>query len=125
MSERVVRSQAEQKARWDQHAKERLFRPGDCVYAKNFAAGLPWLPGVIQSQKGPMSFVVELSDGKQVHRHQDHLQSRHATGGEGPQGVSHKDFVSSFGDYGMVSEMPVLPEVNHGGQNGNAGLQID
>lgn len=81
VSERVVRSQAEQKARWDQHAKERPFRLGDCVYVKNFAAGSPWLPGVIQSQKSPVSFVVELSDGKQVRRHHDHLQSHHGQNG--------------------------------------------
>ena len=70
---RVVRSQEEQKARRDQHATERLFHSGDTVYVKMFATGSPWLPIVIQHQTGPMSFVVDLSDGRQVRRHQDHL----------------------------------------------------
>ena len=38
---RVVRSQEEQKERRDRHAKERLFKPRDCVFVKNFSQGPP------------------------------------------------------------------------------------
>ncbi|XP_062374782.1 uncharacterized protein K02A2.6-like [Sardina pilchardus] len=107
VGERVVRSQDKQKLRRDQHAKNRLFQPGDRVYVKNFATGPPWLPGVIQHQSGPVSFLVDLSDGRQVRRHQDHLRDRYDTGGEERQSVGHKDGVSSSGG---ASEGPQAPE---------------
>lgn len=112
---RVVRSQDVQKERRDQHAKERLFHPGDCVYVKNFATGSPWLPGVIHRRTGPVSFVVDLSDGRQVRRHQDHLRIRHDGGGKGPQCVSHKDSVNSSGDYVVVPVTPEHTELSHEG----------
>lgn len=104
---RVVRSQEEQKARWDQHVTERLFHSGDSVYVKMFATGSPWLPGVIHHQMGPVSFVVDLSDGRQVRRHQDHLRVRYDARGK-CQGVSHKDSVNSSGEFVMEQ-----PEVAH------------
>lgn len=112
---RVVRSQDEQKARRDQHATQRLLHPGDCVYVKNFATGSPWLPGVIRCRTGPVSFVVDLSDGRQIRRHQDHLRIRHDEGGKGPQCVSLKDSVSSFGDNVVVPVKPEHTELSHEG----------
>lgn len=102
--ERVVRSQEEQKA------AERLVHSRDSVYVKMFATGFPWLPGVIHHQTGPVSFVVDLSDGRQVCRHQDHLRVSHDAGGKG-QCVSHKDSVSSSGDFVRVPVAPEQPEV--------------
>jgi hypothetical protein len=74
------------------------------VYVKNFAIGSPWLPGVIHRQTGPVSFVVELCDGRQVRRHQDHLRVRHDGGGKSAHGVSCKDRVG-----GSVEAVPVTP----------------
>ena len=95
---KVARSQENQKVRRDQHAKERLLRQGDCVYVKNFASGSKWLPGVIHRQSGPVSFVVDLLDGRQVRRHQDHVRVRTDAEEKGSQSVSHKDGVSSSMD---------------------------
>ena len=100
---RGVRSQEEQKARRDQHATEGLFHSGDSVYVKMFARDSPGWPGVIHHQTGPVSFVVDLSNGRQVRRHQDDLRVRHDAGGRG-QCVSHKDSVGSSGDF--VMEQP-------------------
>lgn len=110
---RVARYQEEQKARRDQHAKERHFHPGDRVYVKNFAIGSPWLPGVIHRQTGPVSFVVELCDGRQVRRHQDHLRVRHDGGGKSSHGVSCK--VSGGGSAEAVPIAPGHAEVSHEG----------
>lgn len=108
---RVVRSLEEQKERRDRHAKERFFKPGDCVFIKNFSQGPPQLPGIICHQTGPVSFMVDLCDGRQIRRHQDHLRVRHRAGGERPQSVAHKDSVdSSTADW----EVPVAPQHNDG-----------
>ena len=119
---RVVRSQEEQKGRRDQHAKERLFKPGDCVFAKNFAQGPPWLPGLISRQTGPVSFTVDLLDGRQIRRHQDHLRARRGAEGEGPQSVTRKDSVdSSVADF----EVPVAPQQTDGLSVQSESVQVD
>ena len=44
--------------------------------ARDFHSQDKWLPGVIQSQSGPVSYDVELENGKIVKRHIDHLRDR-------------------------------------------------
>ena len=39
---------------------------GDPVLAKNYAAGDKWLQGVIAEKTGPVSFNVDLKDGREV-----------------------------------------------------------
>ena len=46
------------------------------MFAKNYGPGEKWLPGTIVSQKGPVSFEVELSNGQKCRRHQDQLRKR-------------------------------------------------
>ena len=36
-----------------------------------------WLPGIISEVTGPVSYVIELTDGRTVRRHQDHVRRRH------------------------------------------------
>ena len=36
-----------------------------------------WLPGIICEVTGPVSYVIELTDGRTVRRHQDHVRRRH------------------------------------------------
>ena len=43
---------------------------------KNFGTGQKWLEGKIAECTGPMSFLVEMEDGKLVTRHQDQLRHR-------------------------------------------------
>ena len=76
---RVISKQAKQKSNRDKHCKPRTFVEGERVYAKNFGQGNRWLPGLIVSSKGPVSFEIELQNGKKCHRHQDHLRHRAAT----------------------------------------------
>ena len=35
-----------------------------------------WLPGVVCEQRGPVSFIVKLDDGRIVRQHIDHIRSR-------------------------------------------------
>ena len=75
IGKRVRAHQEQQKRAHDAHSKPRGFQPGVQVYAKNFGQGLPWLPGVIQDLKGPVSYTIELQDGRVVRRHVDHESS--------------------------------------------------
>ena len=59
--------------------------PYDTVYVGNFGSGPCWLPGVVTVKTGPLSYVVQLSDGRVVRRHQDHVRKRTAVVGPGLQ----------------------------------------
>ena len=66
LSRNVRHRQENQKSNHDYHAKERDISPGCTVYAKNFGRGKPWLSGVVEEEKGPVSFMIKLSDGRKV-----------------------------------------------------------
>ena len=82
MKAKVEEKQEEQKERHDQHACERHLKPDDCVYMRNFSSNSnqKWLAGIILKRRGPVSYVVKLTDGRTFHRHQDHVRLRHDTG---------------------------------------------
>ena len=72
----VTTKQAAQKKHHDQHSRLRQFSAGQLVMTRDFCSQGKWLPGVIQSQSGPVSYDVELENGKIVKRHIDHLRDR-------------------------------------------------
>ena len=59
-----------------QHSRVHQFSDGDKVFAKNQGRGETWLPGHIIESSGPVSFKVQLQDGKTISRHQDHLRKQ-------------------------------------------------
>ena len=75
-AERVEQKQRDQKAKHDKKAKARQFGVGDHVFVKNHGVGERWVPGVIREMSGPVSFHVELEDGRHKRCHQDHLRFR-------------------------------------------------
>ena len=48
-------------------------RQGEAVYARSFRSGPKWMPGVLKQSTGPTSFAVQLEDGRQLRKYQDHL----------------------------------------------------
>ena len=72
----VEHKQLQQKKAHDQHARDRMFSTGDQVYVRNFGPGHVWLPGTVTLVSGPLSYTVELTDGRIMRRHQDHLRQR-------------------------------------------------
>ena len=56
--------------------KCRDFVKGDQVYAKNFSSGSKWLTGRIVNVTGPVSYVIELSNGRLIRRHVDHIRMK-------------------------------------------------
>ena len=75
LEESVVRKQAQQKMKHDQHSKFREFQIGQSVLARNYRPGPLWLPGVIEERTGPLSYVVKLGSGLRWKRHVDQLLS--------------------------------------------------
>ena len=71
--QRVTLKQVEQKQQHDVQVRERVFIPKDLVMARNFSEGPKWLPGFIQKCCGPLSYIVELQDGRNWRRHVEHL----------------------------------------------------
>ncbi len=49
---------------------------GQMVHVRNFGHGAIWLDGEIVGQTGPLSFMVQLHDGRVLRRHTDHLRTR-------------------------------------------------
>ena len=76
LSRHVRAQQEQQKRNRDQHTKPRTFSVGDSVYVCDLPSKDDWLPGTITHATGPLSFEVELSDGRTVRRHCDHLRPR-------------------------------------------------
>ena len=74
--QRVIQKQSKQKLNHDKHCKSQIFPEGERVLAKNLGQGKKWLPGKIVSQKGPVTFEIELEDGRSCQPHQDHVRKR-------------------------------------------------
>lgn len=58
------------------YSKAIEFTPGTEVYVQNFGLGSPWLAGMVLERRGPISYLVKLSDGRCFRRHVDHLRLR-------------------------------------------------
>ena len=76
LTRKVEEKQAKQKNQHDQHAKPRQFKVGQAVLAKNMRPGDAWIPGVIVKQSGPVSYQVDVGEGRVWKRHLDHLRAR-------------------------------------------------
>ena len=63
LEESVVRKQAQQKMKHDQHSKFREFQIGQSVLARNYRPGPLWVPRIIEERTGPLSYVVKLGSG--------------------------------------------------------------
>ena len=71
---KVSQRQFKSKQRHDQHARPRSFYVGQSVMARNFGHGNKWIAGVVARQLGPVTYLVDVSDGRVWKRHVDHLK---------------------------------------------------
>ena len=55
-----------------------MFSVGQSVMARNCRSGAAWLPGVIVQQLGPLTYLVDVSEGRLWKRHVDHIKDLHA-----------------------------------------------
>ena len=75
-AKRIEATQWKQKKQHDVKSNDHTFNKGDFVFVKNFQSGDKWLPGIISQRTGPVSFMVQLSDGRERCCHQDQLQKQ-------------------------------------------------
>ena len=65
--------QARQKKHHDLHAKQRHLSIGSAVKARNFGSNVKWHYGVIIACVAPLTYLVQLQDGRIWKRHVDHI----------------------------------------------------
>lgn len=73
---RVERKQSIQKKYHDKQVAGRNFQEGDAVITRNFSHGPKWIPGIITTITGPVSYKVRLGGGIIVRRHVDQILAR-------------------------------------------------
>ena len=112
LADRVALKQAAQKSQHDQHARDRTVPVGQAVMARNLCPGDKWVPGVVLKQLGPVSYLIDVGEGKAWKRHVDHLKLRDLPEPEGPQVET--DFPSS-----------TLPVVENAGTSNAAAVMSD
>ncbi|CAB3981662.1 PREDICTED: uncharacterized protein K02A2.6-like [Paramuricea clavata] len=76
LGDRVREKQSQQKAVHDYHARERIIKTGNLVYAKDFRKPERWMPGTVVKKTGLVSAEIQLDDGLIIRRYQDHLRIR-------------------------------------------------
>ena len=69
----VTSKQAQQKQYHDKHAKPRFFFPGTPVMVRSFQEPNKWIPGIILQKLGPVTYQVEIANGRIQKRHIEHL----------------------------------------------------
>ena len=69
----VSSSQSVQKQNFDKHCRQRDFFVGPRVMVRNLRPGPRWVPGTLIERKGPLTYLVQVSEGRIWKRHVDHL----------------------------------------------------
>lgn len=81
----VQNRQADQKSQHDKHSKARSFKVGQPVIVRDFRLNSKkWIPGEVLSQLGPVTYIVEVENGKDLKRHVDHMRERFSNNKDDP-----------------------------------------
>ena len=96
IEETVQGRQMQQQLNHDIHSKDRKFQINDTVFVENFGHGSKWLAGTIEEVRGPLTYMVRLSDGRVLKRHVDHIRKRTSMEPSNAQDVvpSHEESLS-------------------------------
>ena len=76
IADRIENQQSREEKLHDCIAQQCDFAQGQVVYARNFREGERWIPGHIVEVTCPVSYNVEVEDGRHWKRHKDHIRSR-------------------------------------------------
>ena len=71
----VNTKQSNQKTHYDKHVKQQHFVKGQLVMVKDFILK-KWTPGEIVNTTGPLSYSIQIENGRIIHRHVDHIKFR-------------------------------------------------
>ena len=72
----VLNRQFHQQLNHNLHARDRQFQIGDNVFIENFGHGSKWIDGTVKEIRGLFTYMIELTDGRVVQRHVDHIRSQ-------------------------------------------------
>ena len=72
----VISKQADQKAQHDSRVKSRSLFPGTPVMVRDYRGPDKWIPGIILKKLGPVTYSVEVTQGRIMKRHIDQLRLR-------------------------------------------------
>ena len=87
LGSRIEAKQTSQAHFHDKGCKTRNFTKGDKVYTHSGGPKIEWLPGIIESATGPISYTIKLTNGGIVKRHVDHIRKRHTDAFQPPDSV--------------------------------------
>ena len=73
---RVRAKQELQKSAHDKKAKQRTFDVADTVFVRKAGEASPWIPGIVKSKQGDLTYLIDLDYGLIVRRHIDQIQAR-------------------------------------------------
>lgn len=73
---RVQQTQLKQKENHDTKKRLRRFAPGVSVFIRNYSYGPKWIPAVVVSSSGPVSYTVTIGSGQTIKRHVDQVRAR-------------------------------------------------
>ena len=110
LQDTVLEKQSIQKSQHDQHAKEREMEVGQTVMVRNLRPGEAWIPGVVVRKLGPVSYLVDVGEGKVWKRHVDHLKVRELPTPENSTSEGTSD-LAQFPSPEVTTGTPVVPEV--------------
>ncbi|KAM3852305.1 uncharacterized protein M6D78_008114 [Vipera latastei] len=81
----------------------RTFKVGDLIWARNYAQGDKWIPGVVTEILGPLSYTIEGEGNRISKRHIDQLRKRNSgcLPVEGDQSIFGGNSTSRFSDNNM------------------------
>ncbi|RXN21174.1 putative protein K02A2.6-like protein [Labeo rohita] len=73
---KILKKQQKQNEGHDKSCKLRSFEVGDSVYVRNYSGGPKWIPAVVKSCTGPLSYKTALGQGQTMKRYVDQIRTR-------------------------------------------------
>lgn len=108
--EQVMFKQAKQKEWHDEHAKSRSLVPGAAVLARDYSGTDKWVSGIVLQRLGPITYSVEISNGRIVKRHIDQLKPR--VEAKTPSDVSENSTVLDNQYYPIEDAVQAKPDID-------------
>ena len=96
LSETVRPKVQAQKRNHDLKTRLRVFEKDNSVYVKDFPNSKKWVPGKLIEGRGPLSYLIELNDGRKLRCHVDLILSKYTW------------TISSEGGDSNTDEIPVI-----------------
>lgn len=116
LQDTVLEKQSLQKSQHDQHARERQMEVGNTVMVRNLRPGEAWVSGVIVKRLGPVTYLVDVGEGRTWKRHMDQLKLRDVPAPENSAAEESQEVMDSpvpeVGEPQQIVDNPV-PEPGH------------